>query len=479
MTDGERIAPTTPTRGVLRRLGYLLAAQWVRDAVQAVFLLLLARRSTELFGNFTLALGLGQILLFTTEFGINQHFTVLLAKGRVSPGAVFRQISAIKAGLLGLGIMGLAGFTAWQGYGPDLWPVVLVVAVSFGLDSLVNSYFVVCQVLGRQDVEGRLRGAAALVGYGWGLAALLLGAGPLAIALFKPVETAVGLIWVTRLLLKRRLRGTSWGLRTLWENWREGIVFTIMAVAAILYNKINIFFLQNSGGAEAVAQYGATWQLVDGVSVLVSSLLLGKVLFPLLARLWGRDRAEFLAAARTQAAILAAASLPALFVLALESGRIIGLLYGPAYAEAARVQPALTLCILFAFLHNLAYYLLLSMGRQRLLAVYFLAGLALNAALCSWAIPRWGLDGAVWSMILTKGFMALLTLGACQRLLRLLSLRALLPPLLAAAAAWGLAWGGRTLDLALPGEIAGLALLLLLLWRTCRRTPAKESPACG
>lgn len=463
----------------LRKLGYLLAASWFRDALQAVFLLLLARRSTGMFGNFVLAMGLGQILLFTTEFGINQHFTVLLTRGRLSPGAIFRQISAIKAALFCLGLAAMAGFSLWQSYGSELFPLVLIVGTSFGLDAQVNSFYVLCRVLHRQDVEGRLRGVAALAGYGYGLAALLLGAGPLAVALFKPVETAVGLLFVARVLIRKRLRSATWTLTSLWENWREGIVFTVMAVAAILYNKINIFFLQRHGGAEVVAQYSATWQLVDGISVLVSSLLLGSVLFPLLARLWSRDRAAFLNTARFQAAFLSAAALPAMFVLALQSDFILGLAYGPAYAEAARIQPQLVLCILFAFVHNLAYYLLLSMGRQRLLAVYFLAGLALNAGLCMWTIPRWQLDGAVWSIVLTKGFMALLTLGSCQRLLGLFSWAAALRLALAAAGAWGLAWGGRELGLDLAGQAAGLLPLLALVWWTAKRRPHTEAAPCG
>ena len=461
--------------GTLRKLGYLLAARWFRDGLQALFLLLLARRSTGMFGNFMLAMSLGQILLFTTEFGINQHFTVLLSRGRVSPGSIFRQVSAIKAVLFGLGLAAMAGFCRWQSYDAELLAVALIVGAAFGLDAQVNSFYVLCRVLHRQDVEGRLRGVAALAGYGYGLAALLLGAPPMAVALFKPVETCVGLFFTARILLRKRLRAAVWTLASLWENWRESIVFTVMAIAAILYNKINLFFLQRHAGTEAVAQYSATWQVVDGVSVLVSGLLLGSVLFPLLARLWNRDRAAFLSTARFQAAFLTAAALPAMFVLALQSGFILSLLYGPAYAEAARIQPQLVLCILLAFVHNLAYYLLLSMGRQRLLTVYFLAGLALNAALCAWAIPRWQLDGAVWSIVLTKGFMALLTLGSCQRLIGLFSLGAVLRPVLAAAGAWGLAWGGQNLGLPLLGQAGGLVLLLGLLWWTARRRPPAEA----
>ena len=82
-----------------------------------------------------------------------------------------------------------------------------------------------------------------------------------------------------------------------------------MALAAILYNKINMFFLQHYGGAQAVAQYSATWQLVDGISVLASGLLLGNVLFPVFAKLWVKDQQAFASMAQAHVAQLAALAL--------------------------------------------------------------------------------------------------------------------------------------------------------------------------
>jgi len=68
----------------------LLAAQWLGDGLQAVFLLLLARSAVDAYGNFMLAMNMGQILLFCSEFGINQHFILLLVKRVATPSTVYR-----------------------------------------------------------------------------------------------------------------------------------------------------------------------------------------------------------------------------------------------------------------------------------------------------------------------------------------------------------------------------------------------------
>jgi O-antigen/teichoic acid export membrane protein len=473
------------SQGILKRVATLLAAQWLGDGLQVVFLLLLARRAVATYGNFMLAMHLGQILLFCAEFGVNQHFMLLLVKRVAAPSSVYRQITLLKGALLGLGSIVLAGFCLWQGYGGELTALVLVIGLSFGLDALVNSYYVVCQSLGRQDMEGRLRSAASLCGYGFGLVALLAGAPPLVAALFKPVETLVGLA-VSLRLLKRSWRSSSLPLwSTIRAAWNETRVFTLMALAAILYNKLNIFYLQQHGGSFAVAQYSATWQLVDGVASLASTILLGRVLFPLFAKLWVTDQAAFAAKAREQGRSMLALALPIAFVFMAGSSVIIPLAYGDQYAEAVRIQPWLSLCLPISFVHNLAYYLLLSMGRQVLVLWFFVAGLAVNMALCAALIPGGGafgslpgqLDGAVAAILLTKAFVAVLTLGACQRFLKLYSLRSLAPALLAGAGAGAFAFGGSAIGQTLAGQGLALALLLAHSWLTLRAAPANTAPA--
>lgn len=461
----------------LRQFSYLLAARWVRDGIQALFLLVLARHSVETYGSIMLAMSLGQILLFCSEFGINQHFMLLLANRTAAPSAVFRQISLLKATLLMVGGVFMTVFSIWQGYSAELLAMVLIIGLSFGVDALVNSYYVVCQSLGRQDMEARLRGVAAVVGYGAGLLAVFSGASPIMTALFKPIESMTSLAGAAKMLRRSWKAATAPLWSAIWTTWKGTFPFTLMALAAILYNKINMFFLQHYGGAQAVAQYSATWQLVDGISVLASGLLLGNVLFPVFAKLWVKDQRAFTSMAQAHVAQLAALALPLMFVLSVASEHIISLLYGSQYSEAARVQPLLSLCIFFAFVHNLAYYLLLSMRKHLLVLAFFIAGLAVNAALCLLLVPNAPLEGAVWAIVATKGFVALLTVGACQRLLGFLKFRAVAFLLLALVGAAGLTFGGRFLNAPLLGEALALLLLLFHLWR-CHKFHLPSRASC-
>jgi O-antigen/teichoic acid export membrane protein len=107
-------------------------------------------------------------------------------------------------------------------------------------------------------------------------------------------------------------------------------------------------------------------------------------------------------------------------VLFIESDRIITLVYGPNYGEAIWLQKILVVTVAFAFFHNLAAFVMISMRLQRLLLIFYLCGLGFNLLWCSLVIPRMPLLGAALAMVLTKGGVACLTVSFCQRRLGLI-----------------------------------------------------------
>lgn len=426
-------SPSQPVQGeaasfrILRKFAYLLTARWVREALQAAFLIYLARKSATTYGEFMLAIGLGSILLLVAEFGLNLPLVSLLGKKDADPNAALSQVVFLKAGLLVLALGGVLGFMAWQGYAQPLKQVMFMLCAGIGLEALSNTFFVTLQVQGRQDLQGKIAALAAGLGFGYGLIALALGAPPLFVAAFKLIESLINLggsFILVRAQGGLRLKLPSW--TRLGSTLRLGLIFALIEVSAILYNKANLFFLQKYAGAHGVAQYSVTWQTVDGISGVVSSLLLQSILFPLFVQLWESDRSRVSQLAQNTARWLMVAALAVMFVLFIESDRIITLVYGPNYGEAIWLQKILVVTVAFAFFHNLAAFVMISMGLQRLLLIFYLCGLGFNLLWCSLAIPRAPLLGAALAMVLTKGGVACLTVSYCQRRLGLIPRR---PPL--------------------------------------------------
>ncbi len=455
---------------IWRRLTYLLSARWFREMLQTIFLIYLARTSAGTFGEFMLALSLGNILLLIGEFGLNVPLVGLLREKERDPAEALRLVTLFKGALLVAAWAGVLIFMAWQDYSPALRRVLTVIAAGVGLEALASTFFVALQVQGRQKREGQARAVAAGLGFGYGLLALILGAPPVAVAFFKLVETLVNLAGGAILC---RAPGLWQWPRPFWSRWwalaKHVVVFALLEVTAVLYNRANLFFLERAAGSSGVAQYSVTWQTVDGLSVAVSSALLQSVLFPLFVDLWESDRRAVTHLAQNTARGLLVTAVLLMFFLFLESDRLIYLVFGRQYHDAVWLQKWLVPTILFSFLHNLAVFLLLAMRLERLVLVFYLAALAFNLVFCALVIPRLPLAGAALAMVCTKGFLALLTVSYCQSRVTLLTGKSLAE--ITAAALLGVGLYLTATGHMLRGFAEGLALLptALLAWRWWRR----------
>jgi O-antigen/teichoic acid export membrane protein len=439
-------SPSPQKLKILSKLAYLLGARWFQEALQTIFFIYLARVSTATYGEFMMALGLGSILLMVAEFGLNLPFVGLVAGSREKINDVLSQVLVLKAIFLLLAMTGALFFIAWQDYAPTLKRLLLVIGSGMALEAIASAFFVVLQVEGRQNQEAKIRSIGTAFGFGYGLLTLFFGAAPLVIALFKLIDSTVKLAGGAWLLVRRDkitwLRPT---LKKLLALTRLGLIFAVMEIIASIYNKANLFFLQKYGGSEAVAQYSAAWQIVDGFSCLVAGLVLQNILYPVFVLLWNQNRQAVIPLAQNTARWLLVLALPLMFFLWEESNHLIPLIFGKSYTQAIWLLQYLVVTIIIAFWHNLAVFLLLSMGREKLLLSFYFLGLIINLLWCSLVLPLSPLAGAAVAIILTKGAVALLTVTTAQYRLNFLAIRDLQQVFWVLLVAVVIYWGGRQL----------------------------------
>lgn len=452
-------------KSIPRRLGYILGAQWTRDLAWTAFTILLARRSPDIMGQVVLALTFGYLVKTIADVGLNDFLLSTFARREGRPRALLGEVTWLKLTVLVLALAVTWLVTGWQDYSPELRLIVLCIAAGLGLDGVSDSFFALCQARGRQDVEMRIRVPSALIGIGFGITCIVMGAPPTVIALYKPIESTLCIVFALTALGRNPLAGVGRsGMLDLARQMKHGLIFTCMAACAMFYNKINVIFLKQYGGNADVGGYGVAWETVEGLSVLVSSALLGKVIFPLLAKFWQQDKNAFRQLAGQTARSLWAASLPIIFLICVESDRFLPFIYGPSYESAVRAQQLLTPCLATAFLHNLAAYAMIGMRRHRLLLLFYVSGLVLNIICCLTLIPAMPLEGAALSLTITKVWVAILTVGFFQWTTRPMSAAQWLLMLTTAAASIALWWGTGKIAPREVAEGAGLIPLLALFW---------------
>lgn len=453
-------------KSIPRRLGYILGAQWTRDLAWATFTILLARRSPDIMGQIILALTFGYLVKTIADVGLNDFLLSTFARREGRPRALLGEVTWLKLVVLVLALVTAWLVTGWQNYSPELRLIVICIAAGLGLDGVSDSFFALCQARGRQDVEMRIRVPSALIGIGFGIACVVMGAPPIVIALYKPIESVLCIIFALVALGRNPLAGVGKsGMLDLARQMKHGLIFTCMAACAMFYNKINVIFLKQYGGNADVGSYGVAWETIEGLSVLVSSALLGKVIFPLLARHWQQDRAAFSQLAGQTARTLWAAALPIIFLICVESDRFLPFIYGQNYEGAVRAQQLLTPCLATAFLHNLAAYAMIGMRRHRLLLAFYVSGLVLNIICCFMLIPDMPLEGAALSLTITKVWVAILTVGFFQWAARPMSAGQwllMLAAIMVSLALWQITGKVAPREVA---ELVGLVPLLALFWR--------------
>jgi len=173
--EGDTLHRKPASHRILHKFAYLLSAYWVREGLQAVFIISLARHSATTYGEFMLALSMGQILLFVAEFGFNQHLVSLLVREGNDRSDSLAQVSILKGMLLACGCFGMLLFVYWQDYPAGLQALVFVLGTAVGMDALASTFFVACEVEGHQNLEGKIKTLGAAMGFGYGLSLLFLG----------------------------------------------------------------------------------------------------------------------------------------------------------------------------------------------------------------------------------------------------------------------------------------------------------------
>jgi O-antigen/teichoic acid export membrane protein len=111
-------APRPHDHGIIGKFLKLAGAQWVRDGLHTLFMIVLARKSVGDYGGFMLAFGLGQFILFLGEFGLNQPLVTSLSRRYARTGEILAQYTVIKAVLFVAGVAAVVGVALQQGYDP-------------------------------------------------------------------------------------------------------------------------------------------------------------------------------------------------------------------------------------------------------------------------------------------------------------------------------------------------------------------------
>jgi O-antigen/teichoic acid export membrane protein len=415
--DESKISNSSLLRRIATRFSHLLSAQLVETVLSGVFFLYVAWLDSNLYGEIMYSVAVGVMMLRVVQFGLYyRQVTDLTRSSKEDAAEVIFRVSCIKAVLLIPCLLVLGGLAWYRSFSAQMTVILFLVSLGFALEAFPDSVFADFRVRGEQHREARIKAYGSASGFGFGIAAAITGLPPLFVGLFRIISSAVrtglaGRAYVSEYPLTA-VAIPTW--HKLYRTARGAMVFALIDILANIYTRTNLLFLESSSGAQGVAFYSATWLIIDSVSWITAELLLGWVVFPVLATLWIRAKDRFSFLVRNAGLWLIAIALPTMFVLSAESDFIIGVAFPKGYSDAAWMQRYLVWTILFSFVQYLFAYVIVVVGAAKILLAFSVVAMALNLILNITLVGPLGLLGGCLVIICTKMVMALMTLTYCQ-----------------------------------------------------------------
>jgi PST family polysaccharide transporter len=296
---------------------------------------------------------------------------------------------------------------------------------------------------------GILAGIAVGQGVAWTGAVLVLsarGAGVETYAIvYVAVSAAVALV---------QWRATQRWAHIAWRagrgSWRPllrvAFPLGLSGLLIMVYYQVDSILLLRLSDAHEAGVYGAAYRVLTPLLALPA--LIVAPFFPVLAAVYGSDRARARRLVQQCADLMAAVSLPCLAGSLVLSGPAVGLLFGDDYDRSAQILPILMASFVVICFGSLGGLLAPVLDLQWRLAAYSALAAGLNVVGNLLLIPAYGAMGSAWATLATELVATVLLLGTGLRRLGLrLAPQRLLRTAAAAAIAGGAMLAARPLGL--------------------------------
>jgi O-antigen/teichoic acid export membrane protein len=348
------------------------------------------------FGLYAYALSIANLLGIVVLFGLDQIAIRELSQSRIEPSEMLGQALAIQFGFAAASLGCVILVTALIGVPTQTTLVVMICAVQVFLEGMSITLISLFRARQRMEYE-------AAIAWLWCL--LLVGLTALSLYLGLSLPRLLALItlsYVVRLatigyLLRAHFDVT--GLRKAFRPRRHLIIaalpFAGMTGLQMLYNTYPRLIVGNILGLHDVGLYAAAERVMQ--MLLGLFIIADMVVFPIFAKDIHISRERFAATYRLAADAFMAVGLLVGLAFAAFAKEIIALLYGPQFAESAKVLALLIPAVSMGIPGFVNARAMIVMHRERFLLLWTAGMVCLGVVGTLLAVPRWGLTGMVWA----------------------------------------------------------------------------------
>jgi len=366
--------------------------------------------TAEMVGQFALGLAMSAPVFILAQMNL-RAVQATDARHEFSFGQYLR----LRIVMVGVALIVVVILASLTGYRADTKAIICIIALSKAIESMSDIVHGLCQQRERLDL-------VAYAVFGRGLGNLFLVVSVLLLTKSIVAATIAMMVWwliwfltyerglvgqILGKVLERRPPVPGPGWLGLWRLAKTSLPLGIAATLISLNSNVPRYFVQHYLGEEALGYFAAMAYIAIAGTVSVDAI--GQAAAPSLARLYLRERRDYIQLTFKLVGLVACLGFTALVIVRVAGGDLLAFLYRPEYA---RYSSVFVWIVAAGALRGVACILGFALTAARSLKSQVsiqVVALACNAALCWLLIPNWGLQGSAFAVL---GAALIASLGA-------------------------------------------------------------------
>jgi len=403
-------------------------------------------------------------------WGLDQILIRDVAKDTSQSGRYFVNFGLLRLMLASLSAVGIGALVSFGAYpAADTYAIWLLLFNVWpeGILNLSQAVFIAHERLSFVALFGAIVGGGKLA---FGVLALLWGFGITgvlwAMLLANILAALVSIVVASRIL---GLQRESFDQYFCMQQLAKAAPFVLIAGSYILDNQADTVLLSFQMPKDALGWYGASTAILVGVSLLPQAYR--DAVFPTLSRAFASGFTTLDYMYRRSMKYMLIAAVPITLGLMLLAEPVLVLIYGERFAAAAPSLQVLSIAVGIQFVMVLQNRLLVIANQQRLLSIYILLGLIINALGNLLVVPYMGIAGAATARVCSNILVYTLSYRLINRVVHPFRMGTIwIRPLLAAVVMMATLWYLSDW-MVIPRIVLGavIYIILLLLLRTFSR----------
>lgn len=305
-----------------------------------------------------------------------------------------------------LAALGMAFYLRLVDYPTQTIWVIWIVGVGALIAQISGSYEAALKGLERMQYTSLATIISFAVGSLFQIVLVLKGYGVMPIAAAGMISTTACLAIQARFLQKHFAFKPSVNHALIRSVFRASLPYFLVSIAMVVYHQVDIVILSLLADEATIGWYGTAIRLFGTLLFIPNVFVVA--LFPALSRAYAESQSGSNRLAQKSLNLLMLVGIPLGFGMAVIATPIVVLLYGPSFANSGPVLAILGLVLIMTYMDMLLGFLLISMDRQKTLAVVMLvmtlATIPLDLILVPWAMRTFanGALGGALSYVFTE-----------------------------------------------------------------------------